>query len=205
MRITVRGCAKSHKRRPLRFEGISEQAVEGATVGEDELRDRLESGVVQCQRGGELRPGTACLDCHRLVNVRPMAAALTIRCLWTDEDQVSSLMTLRSALVTVARDASASRARALLEANQIDHLIVVAGDRLAGVVSRHDLQGVPDTIPIERCVSACPWVIDDTASLADAASVMVERDVSALPVVRHGEVCGMITRSDLSRAGANFI
>lgn len=45
-----------------------------------------------------------------------------------------------------------------------------------------------------------PLTIDADASLSDAATLLVERDVSRLPVLKEGRLVGIVSKSDLVRS-----
>jgi CBS domain-containing protein len=206
MRITVRGCAKSRAKAELRFEGICERRVYLAPGGgNDQLAmARLRRGAVQCQRGGQIRPGSECFRCPRLVNLYPHGAQVRIRCLWTDEDPVSSLMTLTPALVRLPSDTPVSHAQSVLEASLVDFLLVVDDGQLVGVVGKRELSGDGPGNTLRYRVDHCPWVIADTASLAEAAALMLAKDLGCLPVVRGHELRGMLTVADLRKVGVEL-
>lgn len=45
-----------------------------------------------------------------------------------------------------------------------------------------------------------PWVVDDDAPLRQARSLMVDREVHHLPVLRRGELVGVLSDRDVKRA-----
>ena len=56
---------------------------------------------------------------------------------------------------------------------------------------------------IKSVMSPFPYWIDINATLAEAESMLVEHDISHLPVKEHGEIAALIAHSDIDRARAN--
>ncbi len=207
MRITVRGRARLGTNRGLSFEGVREQHVH-PTVKGDELQPavaRFRAGTVQCQKGGEIKAGVDCVRCPRMVDLKPNGERLTIRCQWTEKDSVSNLMTLVHSLVYVPSRTTVTRAREIATNSKIHHLIVVDDAHLIGVVCMCDLAEVGDpNEKVARRANHSPWVIEEDATLAQAAALMVERNIGCLPVIRGRELRGIVTRTDLLRIGVDI-
>ncbi len=83
----------------------------------------------------------------------------------------------------------------------IHHLLVMAGDELLGVLCSCDLRNHPAGDPVSAYMSASVRAIGEDATLAEAAEVMREHEVGCLVVVWGGGVRGLVTRTDLRRAG----
>ena len=116
--------------------------------------------------------------------------------------------------VSVSPDATVAEARELLEAHGFRHLLVVAEDRLIGIISdrdvtisgaalrealrRHDAVALlDDDRPVESVMSSAPHVIGPEAEISEAARLLVSRHINALPVVDiDGSVIGIITSVD---------
>jgi CBS domain-containing protein len=114
-------------------------------------------------------------------------------------------MTLAPALVRVPSDTPVDRARDVLEGAHTNYLLVVDDHQLVGVVGAGELAGdIPGRNTLLYRVEHCPWVIKDTATLAEAAALMVEKDVRCLPVVRGCELRGVISDADLRRVGVEI-
>ena len=123
-------------------------------------------------------------------------------------------------LTTVDPDASVASAARLMSKRQIRRLPVVeataAGPRLLGIVSSTDLYRafpadvnpfaaeVPDCaqtrVPVHHVMHRDAQTIAPDAPLEEAALVMRDRKIGALPVVRDGRLVGLITGSALFRA-----
>jgi acetoin utilization protein AcuB len=114
-------------------------------------------------------------------------------------------------VVTVRRDATATTAWALMKVRRFRHLPVVDDrGRLVGIVSDRDLtqvpstqtpagQGVPTDMPVERIMTAVIVSVRPDDDVAEAARLMWEHKIGALPVVENGRLVGIVTEIDLLR------
>ena len=80
---------------------------------------------------------------------------------------------------------------------------VVGAAGIAGVVSRRDLErarkdGQLDA-PVRRYMTREPLVVGPDEALESALERMTVANVGRLPVVRGGELLGIVTRSDVIR------
>jgi acetoin utilization protein AcuB len=116
--------------------------------------------------------------------------------------------------VSVSPEATVAEARELLESQGFRHLLVVADDRLIGIISdrdvaisaaalraairNHDAAALlDDERPVESVMSGTPHVIGPEAAIGEAARLLVSRHINALPVVDlDGSVIGIITSVD---------
>lgn len=120
-------------------------------------------------------------------------------------------------VVTLPPEASAAEALALCRERRIRHLPVVEDGKLLGIVSDRDLAaagpppGIPDRqgtlgrmhvsdVMTRHVLSAHP---DDP--IEAAANTMRERKIGALPVLRDGDLAGIVTTSDVMRALALLV
>ncbi|MGF1488828.1 MAG: chloride channel protein [Prochloraceae cyanobacterium] len=89
-------------------------------------------------------------------------------------------------------------------------------DRLIGIVTQKDVNeflwqqsisaGVkPDRVLLSQIMTRSPITIDVETPLLDAIEIIYERDFSRIPVMEGDRLVGLITRSDLIRAEANYI
>ena len=129
--------------------------------------------------------------------------------------KVADLMT--GPLVTLGHDASVAQAWGIMQARAVRHLPVLDADRrLIGILTDHDLR----VVILTRCLEEEPgalarslarlrvdevmtWAvvtIGPDADLRDAARLMHQRGLGALPVADGGRVVGMLTATDLIRA-----
>lgn len=106
---------------------------------------------------------------------------------------------------------SAEQVLVMMNKNRVRHILVRDGDTLMGIVSNRDfvraaLQASNRVLDLqattaEQIMTPSPLLAarPDTP-LGDAARLMEENQVSALPVIDDGEVVGIITTSDFLRA-----
>ena len=104
-------------------------------------------------------------------------------------------------LIIAPETLAAADAKDLAEEWQVRHLLVVAENELKGVLCVCDLCDVDPATPIASCMSSPVQTIGAAGSLDDAVALMRECGIGSLPVTDKGEVVGIVTRSDLKRAG----
>lgn len=108
---------------------------------------------------------------------------------------------------TIGPQSSAAEARRLLNSNVINHLPVVEGGRLVGIVSSSDflkLHLLDGKLPIvsdatvNQIMETNVIVVNKNATLGDAAEKLSVGGFHALPVIdRKRHLVGMVTSSDL--------
>lgn len=103
-----------------------------------------------------------------------------------------------------------------LEQGHFHHLLVVDGDRLVGVISDRDLLralspfvGTYSERPLDlntlkrrahQIMSRNPVTVQRHTNIADAARILLDRNVSCLPVLEaNGDIAGILTWRDLLR------
>ncbi len=111
----------------------------------------------------------------------------------------------------IERNEPIQRARNLMFKYNIGRLPVMDNGKLAGIVTKYDItnrlnQAAPewrrrpiDKVPIQVVMTEKPITIFPDATMAQAAELMAENDISGLPVERDGEILGMITSRDMVR------
>lgn len=101
--------------------------------------------------------------------------------------------------VFVAPTATPELARALMARKSLHHLVVLADGRLAGMLSATDLLDT-SAATVAELMQSNPVSIPATASLHDAAGILVAGAFHSLPVVDvNGKVVGVVTSTDLIR------
>jgi acetoin utilization protein AcuB len=120
-------------------------------------------------------------------------------------------------VVTIRPEAPAADAVELMRARKIRHLPVVDGEsRLVGIVTDRDLRQVVfdptmfggDGDPGETLMAltvrdVMTWgvvTVRPTTDIRQAARLMHERKIGALPVVEDGRVVGLLSETDVLRA-----
>jgi acetoin utilization protein AcuB len=118
--------------------------------------------------------------------------------------------------LTVSPEDSVRRARILMHEGHVRRLPVVDRDRLVGIITAGDIwrrlpAGMPltderdgdqllDHVLVGGVMTLQPRVISPETSLLDAAHLMLEQKISALPVVERGHLVGILTETDILKA-----
>lgn len=109
---------------------------------------------------------------------------------------------------TIGPECSLGSALARMSDSRIRHVLVVDGGRLVGVVSQRDWSRIPresalhdwENEPVTRIMTEDPVAVAPEMLVADAARVLLDRQIGCLPV-RDGEtICGILTVSDALEA-----
>ena len=103
----------------------------------------------------------------------------------------------------------------LMAERKVRRLPVVDRGRLVGIVTRGDLRGAQPSqatslsvfelnylvgrITLDQIMTRDPLTVEDTTTIHDAAQIMLQRKISGLPVLRGGQLVGIITESDIFR------
>jgi len=134
---------------------------------------------------------------------------------WPESIRVSDRMTRKA--VTIHSDALVRGAAALMRARRLRHLPVVdRGGRLVGIVTDRDLRQVVfdpsirerlgpagDALEALRVRDVMTWgvvTVRPGAPIQEAARLMYQRRIGALPVVDDDRVVGILTERDVLRA-----
>ena len=110
---------------------------------------------------------------------------------------------LHSAPVTVPPGCTMEEAGRLLGNHRVGSLLVVDGDRLAGIVTDRDItvrgvgEGKPGTAPVEAVMTANPVTIQGSADVFEAFDVFKTASARRLPVLEDKELAGIISVDDL--------
>jgi len=83
------------------------------------------------------------------------------------------------------------------------HLPVVDEGHLVGMLAQGEVRahaGFLNSTRVNAAMTADPTVISASATIEDAARVMLERGVRALPVVEGQRLIGIVTTTDILRA-----
>ena len=86
-------------------------------------------------------------------------------------------------LYTLTPDTVVASARRLAFDNGIDHLLVLENGTLAGIVCKDDLRFAARNALVSECMSSPVLCIAPDTTLREAAQIMIEQNVSCLPVV----------------------
>lgn len=118
---------------------------------------------------------------------------------------------MRTPTYVIERNEPIQRARNLMFKYGIGRLPVLDNGKLVGIVTKYDItnrlnQAAPewrrrpiDKVPIQVVMTEKPITIFPDATMQQAAELMLENDISGLPVEREGEIMGMISSRDMLR------
>lgn len=118
-------------------------------------------------------------------------------------------------VTTIEVDKSLQEANNVLLSNKFRHLPVVENNKLKGIISLTDIQRLSFTnefgdsqmdadkaifemLNIEQVMNRDPQVVKENDTVAAAASIFIEKQFHALPVVDEaGDLSGIVTTSDI--------
>lgn len=105
-------------------------------------------------------------------------------------------------------------ARNLMLKHRISRVPVVEAESLVGVLTKKDIgyrlrQSEPiwrrrpiDNIPVSILMTRDPLTISPDTSTRQIAALMIQWDISGLPVMEEGYIAGIVTKSDFMRSAA---
>ncbi len=105
--------------------------------------------------------------------------------------------------VTITSVELLSQAREKMAAGRFRRLPVVSDGKLTGIVTERDLRqyaGVLDHTKVNAVMTEKPITVGPEAMLEDAADIMLKNQIGGLPVLRQGQLVGIITTSDVMKA-----
>ena len=110
--------------------------------------------------------------------------------------------------VAVSEEMPLAQVLALMRAREIRHVLVMQGDRLAGIFSTRDVRrlldvtgprAVPD-VTVAALMTEDPVTVSPAAPLLEAARALLEGKIGALPVTEDGRPVGILTSQDALEA-----
>jgi acetoin utilization protein AcuB len=120
---------------------------------------------------------------------------------------------MTKSVLTIKPHDTLKKARELMTKHRVNQLPVVADDNVVGIVTDRDVRDAypsrvrllrgkdieefADSHVVEEVMTFNVVTIGPDASLREAAQHLRKQRFGALPVVDHGELVGVITRSDL--------
>jgi len=105
--------------------------------------------------------------------------------------------------VTVEPTESLAEAEAKMHGGNFRHLPIVQGGKLIGMLSDHDIRQHHGHLKDTRVTGAMtddPITVTADMAIEDAVEIMLERKISALPVLDEGKLAGIITTTDMLEA-----
>jgi CBS domain-containing protein len=130
------------------------------------------------------------------------------------EELVQDWMTRE--VITIAPETSLAEAHKLMTEKRIRRLPVMDRDRIVGIITLGDVRGAEPSratslsvwemnyilakLKAGEVMTREPVTIQQTASIGEAARIMLDKKFSGLPVVdEQGHLAGIITESDIFR------
>lgn len=120
--------------------------------------------------------------------------------------------------LVVSLDTPVVDARRMMIDRRIRHLLVTDGERLAGIVTDRDIRlNMPSPatslsvweinylvarMTVESVMTKAVITVSPDRDASDAARIMLDHKIGALPVVDAGTVVGIVTETDMVRAFA---
>jgi CBS domain-containing protein len=126
---------------------------------------------------------------------------MTLHMAWTITGTVDDIY--RPGAITTAADANLEQTAARLEDKDISALVIMNGDRLAGIITERDIvRAVADRrdlvdVTAGEYMTSAPVTVELDTQLADVARTMLAYGIRHLPVVVAGEVIGMVSARNL--------
>jgi acetoin utilization protein AcuB len=119
---------------------------------------------------------------------------------------VSNWMTREPVMVT--EESSLGAALARMRKDKIQHLLVVDGDRLSGIVSNRDVRKLATedpgarflSEPVSRIMTENPITVTPETGIAVAVRLLLELRIGALPVRQGQAIVGIFTTADALEA-----
>jgi acetoin utilization protein AcuB len=132
--------------------------------------------------------------------------------------KVQAIMTQPA--MTVGVEMPVLEAQRLMASHRIRHLPVTRGGRLMGIVTDRDIRlNLPSPatslsiweinyllarLTVESVMRNTVITVDPHREAAEAAQIMVDHKIGALPVVDGGVIVGIVTETDMLRAFATM-
>ncbi|MDN5340215.1 MAG: hypothetical protein PWQ30_1324 [Euryarchaeota archaeon] len=119
---------------------------------------------------------------------------------------------MTSPVYVVAPEDNVAYARNLMLKHRVSRLPVMEGDELRGILTKKDIayrlrQTEPmwrrrpiDRIPVSVLMAPEPITVTPETSIRDIASIMLDKDISGIPVVEESRVSGIVTKLDVMRS-----
>lgn len=107
-------------------------------------------------------------------------------------------------VITITPEKTVEDALQLMKLHSIRHLPVVENDKLIGLVTESSLRPYLFNdklkLPLKEVMIINPIVIDPETSIDEAARLIYKYKIGGLPVVRQGQLVGIITVTDILEA-----
>ncbi len=124
------------------------------------------------------------------------------KALETEITRLHDVKTIMSSPVrTISPETEVARAEKMMEKYGHNGLVVTDNEEIVGIFSRRDLDKIKGhdlmNAPVKAYMSQDVVTISADSSILDAQQLMVKYDIGRLPVIEEGEMCGIVTRTDV--------
>lgn len=107
--------------------------------------------------------------------------------------------------ITIHPNASLAEARACLDQHRIRHLPALEEGRLVGIITDRDIRSAASASSLEQvkvadAMTRNVFTVSPETQVQVAAKLMLTHRIGGLPVVKKGELLGIITETDLLNA-----
>src|SRR6187455_1927685 len=116
-------------------------------------------------------------------------------------EPLSSIMTRN--VITVGPDDKLTLARDIFMKNKVHHLPVVHGTKLLGILTTYDLfkfvrrEGDYETTSVKEVMTKHVATLEPEDKIGSAAELFLENRFHAVPIVKEGELKGIVTSFDV--------
>ena len=103
-------------------------------------------------------------------------------------------------VISIDPEIDVATARERLRNDEINHLVVIKGARVVGVLSAKDLAAATDGQRVADVMTRDVVTVAPDVTIRRAAGIMRGRGVGSLPVIDGGHLVGIATTSDILTA-----
>ena len=110
--------------------------------------------------------------------------------------------------ITTSPNAILAAAQGVMQREDMHQLPVIENGVLVGMLSERDLHahsGYLERTKVDAAMSSPVLTVAPTETAQQAARVLIERKINALPVVDDGRLVGIVSRTDLLRLLVNVL
>jgi CBS domain-containing protein len=121
---------------------------------------------------------------------------------------------MSSPVITIDKDASLADAVDSLKRNEISRLVVVEAGSIAGVLTEKDLvrelgsahayRLPPGRLHVSGAMTSNPITVAPEVMAKRAAEIMLNHDISGLPVVEQEKLVGIVTKLDFAKVCSGY-
>ena len=118
---------------------------------------------------------------------------------------VKEIMTKR--VITIDQEKTIFDASVLYKKHKIGCLVVKENENCVGIVTERDIierticeKKSPEVTKVKEIMSTNIFTIHSLSKIEDAVELMINNSLKKLPVVKNGDIVGIVTATDISRA-----